>query len=83
MNQLGLVFDGPEETREIRADAKPARTVTGFAEITNETGPIESCSIESCREKATRWVVFNHATVFTAFCSEHAPPNPWWTPEGN
>ena len=36
-----------------------------------------------CGEEAARWVVFDHAPVFTAFCSEHAPPNPWWTPEGN
>ena len=82
MNQLGLIFDQTEEAPETPADTTPTRTVTGLAEITSETPPIDSCSLDNCRETATRWVVFDHDTVFTAFCSEHAPPNPWWTPEG-
>ena len=82
MNQLGLVFDGTEKTPETRADTKPVQTVTGLGEINSETGPIEICSLDNCEEEAARWVVFDHAPVFTAFCSEHAPPNPWWTPEG-
>ena len=79
MNQLGLLFDQTEEAPETRADTTPTRTVTGLAEITSETPPIDICSMESCRDRATRWVVFDHAAVFTAFCSEHTPVNRWWT----
>ena len=56
------------------------RAITGLAEINSSTGPVERCSLDSCNEHAARWVVFNHAPVFTAFCSDHAPQSPWWTP---
>ena len=92
MNRLGLVFDATDDTPEAEADTRETprtqadttlvQTVTGLAEIDSETDPIDGCSLESCGEQATRWVVFNHAAVFTAFCSRHAPPSPWWTPEG-
>ena len=61
MNQIGLIFDATEETPESHADAtetpetpadaKPVRAVTGLAEINTETGPVETCSIESCGEE--------------------------------
>ena len=56
--------------------------ITGLAEINSSTGPVERCSLDSCNEHAARWVVFDHAPVFTAFCTEHAPESPWWTPTG-
>ena len=83
MNQLGLLFDQTEEAPKTPADTTPTRTVTGLAEIKSETPPIDICSMESCKDRATRWVVFDHATVFTAFCSEHAPVNRWWTPDSD
>ena len=58
MNQLGLLFDQTEEAPETPADTTPTRTVTGLAEIKSETPPIDICSMESCRDKASRWVVF-------------------------
>ena len=58
------------------------RAITSLAEINSSTGPVELCSLDGCDEHAARWVVFDHAAVFTAFCSEYAPESPWWTPTG-
>ncbi|MCY4507872.1 MAG: hypothetical protein OXG35_13065 [Acidobacteria bacterium] len=81
MNQLLLGFeaDGDEDTTPAPAPAQPARRITGLAEIETSTGPVEYCSLEECNKTAARWVVFDHAPVFTTFCTDHAPPSPWWT----
>ena len=73
----------PATHRAVTPAPKPApsvsRVITGLAEIDSSTGPVERCSLDSCNEHAARWVVFDHAPVFTAFCNDHAPESPWWT----
>ena len=70
----------PEASPERPGPLEPGgRRITGLAEIHSDTAPIERCSLDSCNEHAARWVVFDHAPAFTAFCAGHAPENPWWT----
>lgn len=80
MDQLGFHLESSAAPPPGPTGTPPGRRVTGLAEIRSETPPEELCSLTTCGDPATRWVVYDHAAAFTAYCTKHAPPSPWWTP---